>query len=402
VPVNEVSLTANNIRPALGGSVTFSVGVGYSTVREYGYTIVGGEEYTESFAGDVLTVKSSITAQNPVITVYATCGGVKSNEVTIYIQIPAIGISYSVTSFSVDEGTTVVLPAPTVTPNNATDKDCLYSVVSGGEYMNGTIANGQFKIKDTISVSNAQIKVRVTLGGKSVDLTYNIVVTVKTLSILPSAAQLTSTSSGGASLTLTPTFNAGLTAPTSTAITYYISEGLEYVDASVISSDNILYSNTLTVKSGVAVPNGVIKVYAIAGGKKSDTVTVSIYVPIEGLTFDEAALSRGMTTSLTPRYNSGASTPTYAAWGVVKRYVDNAETTDDGKISVSVSANTIFISKTLTYGTTIKLTYRAKDADGNASDNACGIYSVVSKPVTKAHGENPYFAAIKQAKGLLL
>jgi hypothetical protein len=309
-------------------------------------------------------------ANGTQIKVYAISDGKTSASETITVTVPVETLSVvsstsTIASYSASANCGSVSFTPTFNSGlqSPTNSNITYYVenatyVDASSISNGTTLNGNsIKVKAGVSNGTTIRVYAVSAGITSASVTITVTVPVEKVSIASSTAQLTSTSSSGDSLTITPTFNSGLQAPTSSAITYYVSEGLTYVDTSVILSSNILKSNTLKVKSGVTVPNGAIKVYAVASGVTSEPVTISIYVPVQSLTFGETALSRGATTTLTPTYNSNNSTPTYKAWGVVS--------ISPSTVTIDATNNTIILPSNVTYGTSITLKYKAKDASGN-------------------------------------
>jgi len=368
VPIDAVSLSVSSTNPLCGDTVNFTVGLGYATVQDYSYTIVSGEEFIESFSNDILKIKTNISAQSPIISLYAVCNGKRSNTISINIQIPVTDLTASITTFNVTEGAKITLPKPTINPTNATNKQYTYRIISGSEHINGTITNGTFSIKESVSVPDGKIVIQaisLSSSSKSVSFTYNINVPVKTLTIAANSTQLKSTNTSGTSVTFTPTFNEGTTAPTNKAITYYVSEGLSNVDPVSISSGNILKSNQLKVKNGAT--KGSIKVYAIAGSKNSNTISLSIYIPVQSITLN-TTYQRGIT--IKPTVNSNASNPAVTITGfTVTRYGKNPEeyssvSGTEFAVKNNSAKDVLFIPQSLVSGSKIAITYKASETDG--------------------------------------
>jgi hypothetical protein len=319
--------------------------------------------------GNIVKIKKDIPS-GMLIKVYGISGGVISSYISINIIVPVEKLSLlpsatTINSYSKSANCEKVAFTPVFNTNlnPPTDTSITYYVDSTIYVDNVSIYSGTVLKENSIKVkanikNGVLIKVYAISGGIKSDtvvITVTVPVETLTLSANSNVIKSYSKSENCETVVLTSSFNKGLQIPTNETITYY-TDSSSYIDSSSILAGTTLKGNSIKVKAGV-VSGAIIKVYAISGGVQSSNVLIIVEVPVQTLIFSQTELDRGLVTTLTPIYNSDTASPTYAAW--------ECTSISPSTININSNTNKITLPKTITYGATITLKYRAKNTTGN-------------------------------------
>lgn len=307
---------------------------GVSTLREYRYVIESGSEFAE-ISGDRLTVRSGITAENPIVMLYAVCGEVRSNTVRIDVVIPLESIELFYASNQIVEGESLSLSSFRITPANATDKNIKFEITEGADY--GTVdALGRITASADMKVPDGRITVRAYIIGcegtvtvYSNSVTLSVYVPARFINLSADRHWAAVTSEKGDAINLRAEFNASATLKSPRYIIADDSLPFAYMEGAV-----------LIVRSDLR-KTAEIKVRAEQDGVLSEILVVTARPLGESIVLNRPLAGRTVEQFRTYDF-SAAVLPSYAADRVLYYGIeaggDIARITADGKLTVSGNA----------------------------------------------------------------
>jgi hypothetical protein len=346
-------------------------------------SIASGAEFVESFIDGNLIVKAGITAQNPIITLKATCDD-KIDLLTLHIYIPAENIIISANGQTAIAQDGQLQLSYNILPLNSTVAKPIFTIISGAQY--ATVdADGLIKVNSLLGVPDADITVRATVDGKTAELDFELYVPITSVSLSADNYSPKSYKASADTVTLSAAVNNEATA--NYALSYVVESGAEYVES--------INGNVLKIKNNIAATGKSIKLRASvtdAGGaaKLSQTITLEIHIPIETLTFNITEIGRGEINQFTPTYNSN-NVATTKGWIYIGKVITDANgntiSSVDGKtIEVNIdsisSQPSISVSQFTPAGTKIIVTYKASDEDGKTFSHTFIVKGLTSSNFT--------------------
>ncbi len=316
-----------NVEPGASATVTSTLTPDNATDRELVFVIDAGSEYA-TLVGGVLTVKSSAPVGEE-ISFHAEIGDVKSNSLTVTVGIPPETITISLGGVTnIAPGDEAVISA-TLTPTDASSVPLTWVIDAGGDY--ATLVDGVLTVKSSAPVG-AKVTFHAEYGDvKSKSLTVTVGIPPETITIsLGGVENVNPGDEAIISATLAPTD------ADSVSLSWVIDAGAQYAT---------LADGVLTVKS--TAPIGVkVTLHAEYGEAVSNSLTVTVGVPIKGITISAPSLSivKGTITELEVSFNPDNASSVPISWQITQGG-DFASVSKNNVLSVKASAPTDAVIK---------------------------------------------------------
>jgi uncharacterized repeat protein (TIGR02543 family) len=276
IPVNNVSISYNETIIQAGTSfvIPFIINPVYSSIQTATFEVVSGSEFV-TVDGYNIVVKqgNEISVGDAEFSIRALIDGKYSNILTFGIYVPVNNVVLTTNKIMVTSSSFIgdTIELSIAVNENASVKEPTYKIISGAEYIEGTITTGGIvNIKSNINNPNAQIVISVIVDGvESNAIVISIYVPVESVALTANKLIGTSSSTSGDTVILTAVPEQNSTTKT---VTYEIISGNEFANLS---------NNILSVKSNINNPTATIIIKATIENIVSNTLTISVYIPVE-------------------------------------------------------------------------------------------------------------------------
>lgn len=277
VPTRSLYVTANNLNPAAGESVTLYEQIdANASIGIPNYTILHGEEYIQSREGNILKLADEINDEEPYILLEYTRDGL-TRQLRLDVYIRTTGISFVEPIASIKQGGMSQFEVVT-TPLNATRKNLTFTL---SDDVNATISKeGLFAASVLPEIEEATVDVTADIDGISCSTT----VIIKRPNVVLTANNYNPTTKSTYSQTVTLTTKVD-NVITMDDIDYIITAGANYIEDGVIASNG-----TFTVLKGIADFDPEIKVAVTCGSWQSNEIIIKPHILVEGIRVKNSAI----------------------------------------------------------------------------------------------------------------
>ena len=322
VPVSGVSLNYSNYTLPVNQTLALTATVSPADATDTSVNWSSSNSAVATVDSNGLVTAHS--AGSCTITVTTEDGG-KTASCSITTVVPVSGVSLNLSSLEMVKGTSTTLTA-TVSPANATDKSVSWS--SSDSAVATVNSSG---LVTAINGGNCIISVTTTDGGKTDSCTVTVVVPVSGVSLNLSSLELAK----GASATLTATVSPA------DATDKTVSWSSSNVTVATVDSNGLVTAHSAGSCIITATSNN---------GGKTDSCTVTVVVPVSGVSLNQSSLKLAVGTSatLTATVSPADATNKTVSWSSSNSAVATVDS--NGLVTAGSAAGSCTITATTTNG----------------------------------------------------
>ena len=262
VPVTGVSLNKTTLALNVGGSETLTATIAPTNATNTAVTWSSSNTSVVTVSGGKITAVGAGTA---TITV-TTSDGSYTAKCTVTVGVPVTGVSLNKTTLSLSKGSTETLTA-TIAPTNATNTAVTW------KSSNTSVATVDSDGKVTaVTAGTATITVTTADGSKTATCTVTVTVPVTGVSLNKTTLSLSKGSTGTLTATISPT----------TATNKDVTWSSSNTSVATVDADGVV----------TAIGAGSAKItVTTVDGNKTASCTVTVKVPVTGVTLDKTAIT---------------------------------------------------------------------------------------------------------------
>jgi uncharacterized protein YjdB len=291
-PLTGISLTPNPLVIGVGTTGSFAVSYIPAATVQTGVTWTSGDTTVATVDSDTGVITAAAVGTATITATSAVNPGI-SKTATVNVVIPVTGIALDKATLSLNKGETGALAVASYTPSDTTQRDVNWSSSNPAV---ATVVNGT-----VTAVGGGDATITATSAGNS--------------AVKDSCAVTVTVPLTGISLSPNPLTITGLGSTGSFTVIYNPSDTTQK-DVTWSSSNSAVATVSNGTVTAVAADSATITATSAVDGSKSGSATVTIIIPVTGITLDKTTLNldKGGTAALAVNYTPANTTQTGVTW----------------------------------------------------------------------------------------